>query len=100
MSNRETKSRVPLGIMKKRRRRRSINREDNDIQSHHRSFTPNASVTFSSNRSHLACLIPVPSGYELVSSASAQHSSTAFNVTNCNSSSSVSTVVIFNIQTY
>lgn len=87
MSNRETKSRVPLGIMKKRRRRR-------------RSFTPNASVTFSSNRSHLACLIPVPSGYELVSSASAQHSSTTFNVTNCNSSSSVSTVVIFNIQTY
>jgi hypothetical protein len=100
MSNRETKSRVPLGIMKKKRRRRGINREDNDIQSNHRSFTPNASVTFSSNRSHLACLIPVPSGYELVSSTLAQHSSTAFNVTNYNSSSTVSTVVIFNIQTY
>lgn len=99
MSNRETKSRVPLGIMKKRRRR-SINREDNNIQSNHRSFTPNASVTFSSNRSHLACLIPVPSGYELVSSTLAQHSSTSVNVTNCKSSSSASTVVIFNIQTY
>jgi hypothetical protein len=49
----------------------------------------------------LACLIPVPTGYELVSAAASQ-SSTGHD-TNHNPSlslSSVSTIVIFNIQTY
>ena len=77
-SNRETKSRVPLGIMKKRRR--------NQL------FIPAPSVVFSTNQSHLACLIPVPSGYELVSNAlpSSQIPRNQF----------VSSIVIFSIKTY
>lgn len=87
MSNRETKSRVPLGIMKKRRQ--SDVQSDDETQQF---FIPSASVVFSSNQSHLACLIPVPTGYGLISNAdSSQVIST---------NESVSTIVIFNIQTY
>ena len=57
ISGRETKSRVPLGIMRKRRSENSTTEY----------CAANASVEFSSNESHLACLIPLPTGYLLVS---------------------------------
>ena len=92
MANRETKCRVPLGIMKKRIR--STNQIDEKIQ---QSFTPTASVIFSSSQSHLACLIPVPTCYELISNES--QDSIAYS-SQIPTNASVSTVVIFNIQTY
>ena len=55
MSSRETKSRVPLGLM--RRSSTSTN-----------SYEANTCIDFASNETHLACLIPLPSGYQLVSS--------------------------------
>lgn len=90
MSNRETKSRVPLGIMKKRRRIPQ------------KFFTPAASVVFSSSQSHLACLTPFPPGYELVAAAShgTNYSSSSSSSSQISTIESVSTVVIFNIQTY
>ena len=90
MSNRETKSRVPLGIMKKKRRRSSYRTDDKTQQL----FIPAASVIFSPSQSHLACLIPVPTGYDLISNASQDSSQISTN------NESVSTIVIFNIQTY
>lgn len=90
MSNRETKSRVPLGIMKKRRQ--SANRSGGDDDKTQQLFIPAASVIFSSNQSHLACLIPVPTGYELISNADSSQI--------ISRNESVSTIVIFNIQTY
>lgn len=78
MSNRETKSRVPLGMMRKQ--------SWQDIQ-HLSSYTPNPSIEFSSNKKHLACLIPFPRGYELLPSP---ESHTKY--------PPMSTVVIFRIQ--
>jgi len=54
MSSRETKSRVPLGIMR---------RSDSTTNS----YEANPCIEFASNETHLACLIPLPSGYQLVS---------------------------------
>ena len=54
MSSRETKSRVPLGIM----RRNSTSTTT--------SYEANPCIEFASNETHLACLIPLPSGYQLV----------------------------------
>jgi len=53
MSSRETKSRVPLGLMR---------RSDSTFTS----YEANPSIEFASNETHLACLIPLPSGYQLV----------------------------------
>ena len=83
-SNRETKSRVPLGAMKKRMQ----NHDDTDSQF----FSPAPSVIFTTNQSHLACLIPVPSGYEVVSNASPSSQISRHHL--------VSSIVIFSIQTY
>ena len=94
MSNRETKCRVPLGFMKQRRR--GTNQIDDDKTQ--QSFTPSASVIFSSSQSHLACLIPIPSGYELISNAYLRDSTVSSSQIPTNES--VSTLVIFNIQTY
>lgn len=93
MSNRETKSRVPLGIMKKGN---SSSYETND-HIPQPLFTPAASVIFSSSLSFLACLAPYPPGYELVSTAS---HGTNYSSSLPSSSSQISTIVIFNIQTY
>ncbi len=98
MSNRETKSRVPLGIMK----RRSQSAHRSDDKTTQQLFIPAASVIFSSNQSHLACLVPVPRGYELISNPS--QDSTIHDTNDLSQiisrNESVSTIVIFNIQTY
>lgn len=77
MSSRETKSRVPLGIMRKR-----TSHIKNST-----SYAVNASVEFSSNESHLACLVPLPIGYGLFSSESSHDRKI-----------STSTIVIFRIR--
>lgn len=81
MSNRETKSSVPLGMMRKRSRQ--------EMQNHTTPFVPNPSIEFSSNRKHLACLVPLPSGYELLSTLEHGHH---------RNNTPTSTIVIFRIQ--
>ena len=78
-SNRETKSRVPLGMMHKRSRQ--------EMQNQTTFFTPNPSIEFSSNNQHLACLIPIPCEYELLSASECHVGD-----------SPTSTIVIFRIQ--
>ncbi len=78
-SNRETKSRVPLGMMRKRSRQA--------MQNQNTFFTPSPSIEFSSNNGHLACLIPIPREYELLP---ASESRVGYSPT--------STIVIFRIQ--
>jgi len=75
MSSRETKSRVPLGLMR---------RSDSTFTS----YEANPCIEFASNETHLACLIPLPSGYQLVSS---------FNDDN-NMILPTSTIVIYRVQ--
>ena len=58
-ARRETKSRVPLGVL----RRRGPTRRPGATP-----HAPAASVEFSSNDQHVACLVPLPSGYEWVAS--------------------------------
>ena len=88
MSSRETKSRVPLGSMQRRRGR---------LSSTSSSYaTANASIEFASNETHLACLIPLPIGYQLVSTSTSS-SSSSFDY-NDNTPTATSTIVIFRIQ--
>jgi hypothetical protein len=75
--SRETKCRVPLGIMK-RANSRSF-------------YQPVASVVFSSNERHLACLIPFPPHYESVAAATD-------NSNGQNDQLTSSIIVIFSIQ--
>lgn len=93
MSSRETKCKVPLGVMKRRRADVcGLLESDHSTQQHqHQStqysqYTPNSSVVFSANHSHLACLIPLPRQYHLVSSTQ-QHTEEA-----------TSTLVVFRLQ--
>ncbi|KAL7542795.1 hypothetical protein ACHAXR_012401 [Thalassiosira sp. AJA248-18] len=83
MSSRETKSRVPLGIMRKRR---SLNQSSVP-------YTPNATIEFSSNETHLACLIPLPISYELISISGSGHDTLL-----SHENAATSTIVIFRIQ--
>lgn len=85
MSSRETKSRVPLGIMRKRRSEESSS-----------TYAPNASIEFSSNETHLACLIPLPMKYELILPSSGSCHDTS--PSSSGKSSPTSTIVIFRIR--
>lgn len=84
MSSRETKSRVPLGIMRKKRRGCTTATGTTTT------YAPNASVEFSSNDTHLACLIPLPISYEFASPSPSLSGGKSYAPT--------STVVIFRIQ--
>ena len=75
MSSRETKSRVPLGIMR---------RSDSTFTS----YEANPCIEFASNETHLACLIPLPSGYQLVSPSNEDD----------NGLLTTSTIVIYRVQ--
>lgn len=88
MSSRETKCRVPLGTMRKRRR----------STPRCATYTPNASIEFSSNNTHLACLIPLPIGYELVSSSEYDHGAVIL-PSHDKKYAPISTIVLFRIQT-
>ena len=88
MSSRETKCRVPLGTMRKRRR----------TTPRCATYTPNASIEFSSNNAHLACLIPLPIGYELVSSSEYDHGAVIL-PSHGKKYAPISTIVLFHIQT-
>ena len=88
MSSRETKCRVPLGTMRKRRRSTPMCA----------TYTPNASIEFSSNNTHLACLIPLPIGYELDSSSEYDHGAVTL-PSHDKKYSPISTIVLFRIQT-
>ena len=62
MSSRETKCKVPLGRM----RRKTVTTH-NEISTKQLRYQAGASAIFSSNESHLVCLIPFPREYEPVS---------------------------------
>ena len=85
MSSRETKSRVPLGIMRKRR-----DDDHNIMIINQKYYHPNASIEFSSNETHLACLIPLPISYELVVPTSGRGKD--------DNGAAISTMVIFRIK--
>lgn len=88
MSSRETKSRVPLGTMRKRRRPMPSSA----------TYTPNASIEFSSNDRYLACLIPLPIGHELVLSSEYDHGAVIL-PSHDKKYAPISTIVVFRIQT-
>eukprot|EP00804_Cyclotella_cryptica_P023581 CCRYP_011936-RB/>CCRYP_011936-RB protein AED:0.01 eAED:0.01 QI:199/1/1/1/1/0.83/6/3327/868 len=102
MSSRETKCRVPMGLLRRRGRTVATSSEDgplhrNDLrcdkQKSLSQYQPIASVVFSSNETHLACLIPFPTHHEPVSPTMFPLSENGQMAT-----SATSIVVIFSIQ--
>ena len=120
MSSRETKCRVPLGIMVRQQQTiqtpeqvqqqqkllSNIDNDDDDplLNTTTKTLSPNASVIFSSNESHLACLIPFPRRYELVNTTTMTTTTTTTTPSVVSSSVSpqlppaTSTLVVFRIQ--
>lgn len=95
MTSRETKSRVPLGTMRMKKQRRIPSKSTSDTATTTASYIPNASIEFSSNDAHLACLIPIPIGFEIVLPLSEELTTTAATTT----TPMISTIVIFRIET-
>lgn len=93
MTSRETKSRVPLGTMRKKQRFPTTNTTA--------TYIPNASIEFSSNDAHLACLIPIPIGFEIVvlPSSGGDPTTTTTTAAATTTMPMISTIVIFRIQT-
>ena len=110
MTSRETKSRVPLGTMMRKKQRfptttttTTTSTTTTTTTNTTATYIPNASIEFSSNDAHLACLIPIPIGFEIVVLPSSGGDPTTTTTTAAAATTTtmpmISTIVIFRIQT-